>query len=181
MFNVFSSWLYHFRRRRQIANCSIVFTTFFKKTIWFKTALSSQKLFANCDIRFFNENFQSLITLVDDEYKFRNIFNCHLIMLIIDQQFKDSFDVKDVKYTLNFDYSTSRAIFWFRENQLNLLKWLNVALILNWNWWRKKFIVARRTFQFTINNELIMKREWRIFLKCFFESNSLIEWIWSEH
>ena len=133
MFDVFNSWSYHFRKRRQIANCSIILTTFFKKTIWFKIILSSREFFANYDICFFDENFQSSITFVDDEYKFQNIFNCCLIMLIIDQQFKNFLDVKDVKYALNFNYSMSRAVFWFRKNQLNFLKWLNVALISNWS------------------------------------------------
>ena len=101
-------------------------------------------------------------------------------MLIIDQQFKNFFDVKDMKYALNFDYLTSRAIFWTRENQLNFLKRLNVALISSQNRRRTKFIVARQTSRFMINNKLIIKREWKIFLKCFFESSSSIEWIWSE-
>ena len=142
--------------------------------------MSSRKLSADCDICFFNKNFQSSITLVDDEYKFQNIFNCRLIMLIIDQQFKNFFDVKNVKYALNFDYSTSRAIFWSRKNQLNLSKQLNVALISNRNRWRKEFIVARQTSRFTIDNESIIKRKWKILLRCFSESSSSIEWIWNE-
>ena len=101
-------------------------------------------------------------------------------MLIIDQQFKNFFDVKNMKYALNFNYSASRTIFWFHENQLNFLKRLNVALISNWNRWQKKFIVARQISRLTINNELIIKRKWKIFLKCFFKSNLSIEWIWSE-
>ena len=97
MFDIFNLRSYFFKKRRQIANCSIVFITFLKKMICFKITLNSQKFSASCDIRFFDENFQSSITRVDDEYKLQNIFNCCLIMLTINQQFKNFLNVKDVK------------------------------------------------------------------------------------